>query len=123
MDDSGMKRMRTAGLTAGIASAFAASICCIGPIAAATLGLTSLGALARYEGLRPLFGGLSLVFVGVAFFLTYRHRPEAVCDEGSVCDVHGVDRVQRVNRIVLWIAAIVTVMVLTFPTWSSWILG
>ncbi len=88
-----------------------------------TLGLTSLGALARYESLRPLFSGLTIIFFAVAFFFAYRKRDDAACETGSACEVHGVDRVRRVNRIVLWIATIVSVVVLTFPTWSNWILG
>lgn len=123
MNERHRSRIRTAGLTAGIATAFAASICCIGPIVAATLGLTSLGALARYESLRPLFGAVSIAFLAVAVFLTYRDRGDADCQPGSVCEVHGADRVRRVNRMVLWIAAIVITVVLTFPTWSNWILG
>lgn len=123
MEERHRSRIRTAGLAGGVATAFAASICCIGPIVAATLGLTSLGALARYESLRPLFGGISIVFVAVAFFLTYRDRGDVACQPGSACEIHGTDRVGRVNRTVLWIAAIVVAVVLTFPTWSNWILG
>lgn len=123
MDEHHHSRAWQAGITAGVASAFAASICCIGPILAATLGLTSLGALARYESLRPLFSGLTIVFLAVAFFFAYRKRDDAACETGSACEVHGVDRIRRVNRIVLWIATIVSVVVLTFPTWSNWVLG
>ncbi len=116
-------RIHAVGLTAGIAAAFAASICCIGPILAATFGLTALGALVRFQSLRPLFAGLSIVALGVAFFLSYRGRPAEICEPGSVCEVHGVDRVRRLNRVVLWLATLIVLIVLTFPTWSNWILG
>ncbi|MFN2240538.1 MAG: mercuric transporter MerT family protein [Thermoanaerobaculia bacterium] len=116
-------RFAKAGAGAALVSAFTASLCCIGPIAAATLGLTSLGALARFEGLRPWFTALTLVFLSIAFFLSYRRRPEGECAPGSLCDVHGEAPVRRVNRTVLWIAAILAVAVLTFPSWSTWVLG
>ncbi len=123
MNDHHRSRARAAGLTAAVASAFAASICCIGPIVAATLGLTSLGALARYESLRPLFAAISILFLAFAFFLTFRRRSDAACEPGSVCDVHGARRIRRLNLIVISAAAIVVAIVLTFPTWSNWILG
>lgn len=121
-DDRRRSRLTRAGLGAGLASAVAASICCIGPIAAATLGLTSLGALARFESLRPWFTALTLAFLSLAFFLSYRRRTSTECVPGSACDVHGEERIRRVNRIVLWAAAIVAVIVLTFPTWATWVL-
>lgn len=124
MDETRRSRIRNAGLAGGIATAVAASICCIGPIVAATFGVTALGALVKYESLRPLFGGISVALLAIAFALTYRRRDAAAeCEPGSVCDVHGVDRVRRLNQTVLWIAAIVIVSVLTFPTWSNWIFG
>lgn len=33
----------------------------------------------------------------------------------------GPDRVQKLNRAVLWLVTVVVLLVLTFPTWSSWI--
>ncbi len=123
LDDRRKDRLATAGLGAGLASALAASICCIGPIAAAMFGLTSLGALVRFESLRPWFAASTVVFLAVAFFLAYRRRSSADCLPGSVCDIHGQERVRRANRIVLWVFAIVIIVVLTFPTWSNWVLG
>ncbi|MHB9001992.1 MAG: cation transporter, partial [Thermoanaerobaculia bacterium] len=49
-----------AGLATSVVAAFGASICCIGPIASAFLGLTSFGALVKYEKFRPLFIGVTL---------------------------------------------------------------
>jgi mercuric ion transport protein len=121
MKERTQSRAQAVGLTAGIASAFAASICCIGPILAATFGLTTLGALVRYEFLRPLFASLSIVFLAIAFFLAYRKRNDTACKPGSVCELHGTDRVRRLNRAILWIAALVIAVMLTFPTWSNWI--
>lgn len=123
LDDRRKDRLATAGLGAGLASALAASICCIGPIAAAVFGLTSLGALVRFESLRPWFAASTGLFLAVAFFLSYRRRPSDDCVPGSVCDIHGQERVRQVNRVVLWVFAIVIIIVLTFPTWSNWILG
>ena len=122
MDDEKQARVARIGMAASIATAFGASICCIGPIVAVMFGMTSLAALAKYEPLRPLFGGVTAVLLAVAFYTTYR-RPAAACEPGSVCVTRGVDGVQKINRIVLWLATAVAVIVFTFPTWSGWILG
>jgi mercuric ion transport protein len=123
MNERRRVHLRNAGLAGGIATAVAASVCCIGPILAATLGLTSLGAMARYESLRPWFGAMTVAFLAVAFVVTYRDRHGDHCQPGSLCEIHGADRVKRLNRVVLWIATIIAAVALTFPTWSNWILG
>ena len=112
-----------AGLAASAVAALAASICCIGPIAAAFLGLTSMGALVRYEPYRPIFTVVTLAFLAGAFYLAYRKRPSEACEPGSLCATQGVTRVRKMNRIVLWIVTALVLLILTFPTWSNWILG
>ena len=122
MNREKQERVARVGMAASVVSAVGASMCCIGPLAAVMFGMTSLAALAKYEPLRPLFGGVTAVLLAVAFYATYR-RSGAACEPGSVCATQGVDRVQKINRIALWLAAAVAVMVFTFPTWSGWILG
>jgi len=123
MDERKTRSLTWGGLGASVAAALGASICCIGPIAAAFLGLTSLGALVKYEPLRPILMVITLVFLGGAFYLAYRKRPAEECEPGSVCATHGVERVQRINRIALWFVTAVVLTILTFPTWSNWVLG
>jgi mercuric ion transport protein len=123
MDERETRSLTKAGLAASIVAAFGASICCIGPIAAAFLGLTSFGALVKYEPLRPILTLITLLFLGSAFYLAYRKRPAKACEPGSVCETHGVTKVQRINRIALWIVTAVVLTILTFPTWSNWVLG
>lgn len=112
-----------AGIAASVAAAVGASICCIGPIAAAFLGLTSMGALVKYEPYRPLLTVVTLLFLAGAFYLAYRKSPAESCESGSLCATQGVSRVQKMNRTVLWIVAPLILLLLTFPTWSGWVLG
>src|SRR5438876_11125097 len=107
MNEQRARSLTKAGLAASVVAAFGASICCIGPIAAAFLGLTSLGALVKYEPLRPMLMSITLLFLGSSFYLAYRKRPAEECEPGSVCETHGVERVQRINRIALWIVTAV----------------
>jgi mercuric ion transport protein len=112
-----------AGLVASIAAAVGASICCIGPIAAAFLGLTSMGALVKYEPYRPILTVVTLMFLAGAFYLAYRKKPAEACEPGSLCATQGVTRVQKLNRTILWIVTPLVLLILTFPTWSNWVLG
>jgi len=122
VDHEKQARVARIGMAASIATAFGASVCCIGPIVAVVFGMTSLAALAKYEPLRPLFGGVTAVLIVVAFYATYR-RPPAACEPGSICATRGIDRVQKINRVALWLTTAVALIVFTFPTWSAWILG
>jgi mercuric ion transport protein len=112
-----------AGLVASIAAAVGASICCIGPIAAAFLGLTSMGAHVKYEPYRPILTVVTLMFLAGAFYLAYRKKPAEACEPGSLCATQGVTRVQKLNRTILWIVTPLVLLILTFPTWSNWVLG
>jgi mercuric ion transport protein len=123
MDETKQARVARFGMAASIATAFGASVCCIGPIVAVMFGMTSLAALAKYEPLRPIFGVVTAALLVVAFYATYKRPAEAACEPGSVCATQGPDRMQKINRIAVWIATIVAVVMFTFPTWSAWVLG
>lgn len=122
MDQGKQARVARIGMAASVATAFGASICCIGPIVAVMFGMTSLAALAKYEPLRPVFGVVTVALLAVAFYATYK-RPAVECEPGSVCASQGPDRVQKFNRIALWLATTAVIIVFTFPTWSAWVLG
>jgi mercuric ion transport protein len=107
-------------LAASVFAAVVASICCIGPIAAAFLGLTSFAALAKYEPLRPFFIAITIAFLAGSFYLAYRKRPAETCEPGSLCEKRNVP---RFTRVLLWSVTAFVLVVLTFPTWSVWVLG
>ena len=123
MDTQKETSLTKVGLAASTVAAVAASVCCIGPIAAAFLGLTSMGALVKYERYRPIFTIVTLAFLAGAFYLAYRKRQVEDCEPGSLCATQGVTRVQKMNRVVLWIVSALVLLILTFPTWSNWVLG
>ena len=123
MDERKEQSLTKAGLAVSVVTAVAASICCIGPIAAAFLGLTSFAALVKYEPLRPIFTAITGAFLAGSFFLAYRKPPAESCEPGSICATHGPTTVQKINRIVLWTVTAIVLAVLTFPTWSNWVLG
>lgn len=112
--------VRRASLAATLASAVAASICCMAPLAATFLGLGGIGALVKYGRYRPLFTALTMALLSGAFYLTYRSSPSEECAPGSACpEVPG--RVRRFQRVALWLTALIAILVLTFPTWEGWL--
>lgn len=119
MNEQSEQQLARAGMAASVIAAFAASICCIGPVLAAMFGLTSLAALAKYEHFRPFFGAGTALFLAGAFYMTYRRTPAEVCEPGTIC---ATPVMHRVNRIILWVATVLAVIIFTFPAWSGWVL-
>lgn len=60
-------------LIAGVLAGIAASVCCVGPLVLLALGIggTWVGNLTTMEPYRPIFIGLTLLFLGLAFRKLY----------------------------------------------------
>lgn len=101
-------------LSGSIMAAIAASLCCIGPLAAVVLGLGTFSAAAAFEALRPYLIGLTALLLAGAFYLTYRKR--AVTCEGGACQVRGAS---RASKIMLWIVTIAVIAFAAFPYYSA----
>jgi copper ion binding protein len=105
-----MKEKLTLGAAAG--AALTASLCCLGPLVAAVVGLGSFGAAALFEAWRPYGLGITAVLLGAAFYFTYR---KPACADGSCA----APEVSRRRTLVLWIATVVIVLVAAFPYYSG----
>ncbi len=101
--------MKTGGLrlleTGAIGSAIAASVCCLGPLLLAVLGLGGGALLVKFGPYRPFFAVLTVLFLGAAFYLAYRRPPRGDCEADSACARPGVRR-----RAGLWIATTVVIV-------------
>jgi len=109
-----MKRETT--LVASVIAAITASLCCLGPIVAAVVGLGSFGAAAVFEAWRPYLLGLSFGLLGLGFYFTSR-KQEVHCADGSVCATR--PSVGRWNKILLWLATGLVVAFAAFPYYSG----
>lgn len=96
-------------LGAGVFAGIAASLCCIGPLLALSLGLGSFAASARFAQWRPVFLGVTFVLLGLAWYFTYR-RPKADCEDGSCARPPG-----KVARISLWLGTLVALAAAIYP--------
>jgi mercuric ion transport protein len=99
-------------LIAGILSAVGASICCVGPLVLLALGVSGawIGSLAALEPYRPILIGLTLLFLGVAFYRLYLVRP--VCSPESAC---GNPRSLRRQRAAFWIVTFPVLGLIAVP--------
>lgn len=108
--------------TGGLVVAFLASLCCLGPVALAALGVgvgatgflagtaDALKALLPY---RPVFIGLTALLLGAGFSLAYR-TPKSRCAPEATC-VPTSDR--RRGRVILWIASVLALALILAPYW------
>jgi len=84
-------------LVAGVLAGIGASVCCVGPLVLLALGIggawiSNLTALQPY---RPLFIGLTLLFLGLAFRKLY--LVPQVCAPGTPCADPTTSRRQRLT--------------------------
>ncbi len=101
-------------LTSGLATAFGASLCCIGPVLAAFAGIGGAGLASRLEPLRPyLLAATVLLFVTAGFAL-YRPENDPTCGASRTC----APARRRRERVVFWLAVGLAAVVATFPAWS-----
>jgi copper chaperone CopZ len=99
------------GVIGAIGAAIVASICCIGPVVLAGLGIGAVAVAQTFAPYRPLFLAITAILLGVGFYFAYRRPKKAAC-EGEVCEA---PRVARWGRPLLWVAAAIVVALVAFP--------
>lgn len=109
-------KFAAASIGAAIVAAFASSLCCVGPLVLAALGLGGAGLLVKLEAYRPYLAAVTLGLLGAGFYLTYRRPTSAgTSTSGSrACDCV-VPKAHRFGRIALWVATVVVAVLLAFP--------
>jgi mercuric ion transport protein len=112
---------KLSGLTiaGAVVSGLLASVCCIGPLLLAVLGIGGAGLLARFEVYRPVFTVATFALLGAGFWLAYR-KPKAVEADKCGCDY---PKANWLGRALLWIAAVVTVVFWASPYFVELIFG
>lgn len=99
-------------MIAAAAAAIGASLCCIGPLVLLALGISGawISYLTALEPYRPVFIGITLIFLGLAFRKLYL-APQP-CAPGDAC---AAPVTRRNQRIIFWIVAALLIALLTFP--------
>ena len=101
-----------------LGAAIAASVCCIGPLVLALLGLGGGALLLKFEPLRPYFLAVTGLLLGGAFYATYRRPPIEHCEPGTAC---ARPASREGQKIVLWIVTAVVLLLATFPYYGSYL--
>lgn len=99
-------------LIAGVLAAIGASACCVGPLVLLTLGIGGswVGSLTAMEPYRPIFIGLTLLFLGLAFRKLY--LVPQVCAPGTPCADPHLSKRQRLS---FWIVTALLLGLLVVP--------
>ncbi len=107
----------TAGrsLFAGVAAAIGASLCCVAPLVLVLLGIGGawISYLTVLEPYRPIFIGLTLVFLGLAFRKLYLVQP-ACAPDGTCVTPRGL----RNQRLLFWVISGVLLILIGFPWYA-----
>lgn len=96
------------GVVGSAITSLLATLCCVGPVAYGVLGAGGVLAAARLQPWLPWLLAASAVFLALGFWSAYRGRVAVI--DGQVCRV----KTSRTARIVLWVAAVLTVAVAVF---------
>lgn len=117
---AGSTATRNRSLIAAAMAAVGASICCVGPFVLLMLGVGGawIGNLTALEPYRPIFIGVTLVFLGLAFRKLYL-VPEA-CEVDKPC----ANPVMRRNqRLIFWVVTVILAALIAFPWYGPALLG
>ncbi|MEN8144600.1 MAG: mercuric transporter MerT family protein [Gemmatimonadota bacterium] len=107
-----------AGSTGSALASAAASICCIGPLGIALLGVNGAILAAGIKPYRFHLLAISALFLALGFWGAFRRPRES---EGQVCPV----RAGRLTRVVLWAAATIWIgaAIIQFVVYPYWLEG
>lgn len=112
MTDSTNNRSFISNTFAAGLAAIGASLCCIGPLVLISLGIGGawMSYLTALEPYQPIFAGITLLFLFLAFRKLYLVPRQ--CAPGDSC---ALPNVLRNQRIIFWIVTALLIALLTFP--------
>ena len=100
-------------LVASVLAGIGASVCCVGPLVLLALGISGawIGNLTALEPFRPLFIGVTVLFLGLAFRKLYL-MPQ-VCEPGTSC---ADPQKGKWERVTFWLVASLLLILLAVPS-------
>jgi mercuric ion transport protein len=110
----------TKQLWASALAAIGGSLCCVAPLVLITLGISGawISQLTALEPYRPIFIGVMLVFLGLAFRQLY--IVNARCAPGETC---ANTRLQRRQRQIFWVVVVGLAALIAFPWYAPFLLS
>ena len=106
-------------LIGGGLAALAASACCLGPLVLVSVGVGGawISTLTKLEPFRPLFIGVALLCMALAYRKIY-WVPAADCAPGSAC---ALAQTNSRNRILFWGVLLLVGIALAYPYFVTWL--
>jgi len=107
----------TWAITGGLLAAFAASLCCAGPLVLLMLGISGswITTLTAFAPFRLYFIAIAIgLFIWAGWQI---HRPADKCPEGSVC---AISTNRKQYQIIYWIVVVIAIVLVISPYWISW---
>ena len=113
-DVSPVSKTGTATLLGGAVAALLSSLCCLGPLVLVMLGVSGawIGNLAALEPYRPIFIGVALLCMVLAYRHIYRAPAAATCEPGTLC---ALPQTHRLYKRLFWVVAALVLFALIFP--------
>ena len=101
-------------LGAAALAAIGASLCCVGPLALVSVGVSGawIASLTLLEPYRWIFAAIALGSMGYAWRQIYLAPAAAQCGPGAACALQQANRAQRA---LFWIVAALVLAGLSFP--------
>ncbi len=101
-------------LIGGALAAFAASACCLGPLVLVSLGIGGawISTLTLLEPFRPVFIGLALLSMALAYRKIYRAPAAEACTPGTLC---ALPQTNTRYRVLFWIVSLLVLIALAYP--------
>ena len=110
----------TKQLWASVLAAIVGSLCCVAPLVLITLGISGawIGQLTALEPYRPIFIGVMVAFLALAFrrlYIVPAHRAP-----GEAC---ANPRLQRRQRQIFWVVVVGLAVLIAFPWYARLLLS
>lgn len=132
---SGTSKAESISKVGTVLSAVMASACCWLPLVLLAFGVSGAGIAGALDAYRPVFIGLTVVFLAAAFYFTYRPRKSAPASEDCCAVTPATDccavapatkskvSMMTVNKVVLWGVSALAVAFLFFPQYMKFFMA
>ncbi len=106
-------------LIAAILASFGASLCCVGPLVLLSLGIGGswISTLTALEPIRPIFIGITLLFIYLAFRKLY--LLPVSCEIDKPC---AKPETRHNQRILFWLFSSFIIALLAFPYYAEYLI-
>ncbi len=114
--DESSKAWTGASMAGAVVAALASSLCCLGPLIFAALGIGGAGLVAKLTPYRTPLAAITLALLVTGFYLAYRPaRASAVATANGPACACELPTAGRLGRVMLWAATALVIGLLSFP--------